>query len=189
MKIRRNLLLAIPLGALTTLAGWSSTMSTQAVRPVRATELHVVADDFVVDVWINGILLPTQARRLRNEHFGATCETIPVQLRAGDWVAFHVVHNPLRWNGVCYFGVYAKDARGQEAFTTRSGRDWYYCDDPAQAPDFVAHRGAGKQNVATKPERLWSEGAGKWPGMIGRAFPGDPIWGERPSTWIKHVVR
>src|ERR1043166_8249775 len=68
-----------------------------------ADYLIAVADDFVVDVWHDGLRVPEARRTLLRERFGACTERIDVPVRAGDWLVFHVVNNRMRWGGARYF--------------------------------------------------------------------------------------
>ncbi|MHC4137457.1 MAG: outer membrane protein assembly factor BamB family protein [Planctomycetota bacterium] len=97
-----------------------------------ATELTVVADDFVVDVWHNGRKLPDGARKRVVETFGAMMERIHVTVREGDWLVFHVVANRFRWNGSAYFGLAARGPGGNEALVSSPDGPWSYCDEPAR---------------------------------------------------------
>src|SRR5262245_16467243 len=69
---------------------------------LRAKWFHVVADDFVVNIWRNGGVVAESKRTLTEEIYGATVERIALDLVAGDWLVFHVVNNRLRWGG-CRF--------------------------------------------------------------------------------------
>src|SRR5438270_4723551 len=72
---------------------------------VIADHLFTVADDFIIDIYHNGVKVPDRKRTLLEERFGATAERIEMAIRPGDWVVFNVVNNRLRWGGCAYFGV------------------------------------------------------------------------------------
>src|SRR5438045_3717891 len=100
---RQNLLLAALLCSLAT--GCASTRHDHAGADVRANQVVTVADDFIVDVYLNGDRVADERCELREEIYGATVERINVQVHAGDWLVFHVVNDRLRWGGCEYFAV------------------------------------------------------------------------------------
>ena len=88
---------------------------------LRAKWLYFVADDFVVDVWKNGDVVPLSKRTLLHEIYGATVERVNLELSAGDWLVFHAVNNRLRWNGCRFFGMAAMAAESETTiFAPRS---------------------------------------------------------------------
>ncbi|MHC4956457.1 MAG: outer membrane protein assembly factor BamB family protein [Planctomycetota bacterium] len=159
-----------------------------APQPLVASDMVAVADDFVVDVWVNGKKLALGRREMLLEVHGATTERIRADLHPGDWIVFHVVANRLRWGGASYFGVYGTDAWGGRAFASTTKGNWSYCDDLARATRFIAERGVGADNLAVRPQKPWGDAERIWRDTIGREFPGEPIWGKAPSTWIKFIV-
>ena len=165
---------------------------TGAVRPpavpLVATEMVVVADDFVVDVWVNGKKLPDAARKLLVEIHGASTERVYADLRPGDWVVFHVVANRMRWGGASYFGVHGSDPWGEQAFVSTTKGNWSHCDDPARVARFIRERGFGADMLVVKPARPWAGAGGIWKDRLGHEFAGEPIWGGKSSTWIKLIV-
>ena len=72
-----------------------------------------MADDFVVDIWVNGERVPLADRRPAAEVHGAMAERVRVSLQEGDAVVFHVVANRLRWSGSSYFGVHGARSHGR----------------------------------------------------------------------------
>jgi len=155
-------------------------------RPLVASYLIAVADDFVVDVWHNGRLVPAARRTLLWERFGACTERIDVPALAGDWFVFHVVNNRLRWGGARYFAVAGCCGWNEFAFVSDPGSGcWSACDDPAQAARFIGCRDAGVGPAARPEPNAWSEGDAAMRANAGAAFAGRPVWGEAPSTWIK----
>jgi len=153
-----------------------------------ASEMVIVADDFVVDVWVNGKQLPQAARTMLAETHGAITERISVDLDPGDWVVFHVVANRLRWGGASYFGVYATALDDSHAFSSTTKGNWSYCDDVTQVSAFIAERDTGADRLARAPQKPWHAAPRLWRSHIGRRFPGEPVWGAAPSTWIKCIV-
>lgn len=159
-----------------------------APRPLTADALTIVADDFVVDVWVNGQKVPLDSRTMLAEIHGATSERVHVDLREGDWIVFHVVANRLRWNGASYFGVRATTPDGRQAFVSRVNDAWSACDDPAAVGAFIAERGAGLAGSVAAPAHPWHDAPRIWRQVLGAEFEGEPVWGRAPSTWIKYVV-
>ncbi|MHC5011570.1 MAG: hypothetical protein ACYTG6_11575, partial [Planctomycetota bacterium] len=153
-----------------------------------ASDLAVVADDFVVDVWVNGERLPLDNREMVAEIHGAMTERIHVDLHEGDWVVFHVVANRMRWNGASYFGVHATGPEGKTAFTTDTDGRWTICDDPSRVESFLANREPSTEAKAIAPANPWHEAPRLWRDLLGHDFTGEPVWGRAPSTWIKYVV-
>jgi outer membrane protein assembly factor BamB len=155
---------------------------------LRATKIYVVADDFVVNVWHNGKPVPLPRRHLLEEIHGAMTEVIDVDVRDGDWLVFHVVANRLRWGGSSYFGACAMDTLRRPAFWSAGRGNWSACDDPSGAASFIADRGTGADRPATAPATPWGDAPAVWRKVLGGEFPGEPVWGTEPSTWIKCVV-
>ncbi len=151
--------------------------------------LFLVADDFVVDIWVNGKVLPDSQRKMLREIHGATGERVDTKLEKGDWIIFNVVNNRMRWGGCSYFGVHAVNGANETLFSSLPNGKWYACDDPSKVKEFIARRDAGLDSPATSPARAWGGAGGVWKGMLKREFPGKPVWGKRRNTWIKYVVR
>src|SRR5580658_8860309 len=72
-------------------------------KNIRANYVVTVSNDFVVDVYQNGVRVPDNRRQLVNEIFGATAERINIQVQKGDWLVFNVVNDRMRWNGARSF--------------------------------------------------------------------------------------
>ena len=155
---------------------------------VLANTLITVADDFIVDVYHNGVKLPDDRRELVEEIHGATVERIKVDVRSGDWLVFNVVNNRLRWGGSSYFAVTGRGASGL-AFTTEleSGR-WSCCDDLGQVAQFIAEPDRFINHRALPISTPWSDGDSL---MTRHAdgWKGQPLWGASRNTWIKFVAR
>ncbi len=192
--------------------GESPAQSPRAADGVLARTLITVADDFIVDVYHNGVKVADDRRELVAEVFGATVERIKVDVRPGDWLVFNVVNNRLRWRGASYFAVSGRGDSGV-AFTTEldSGR-WSCCDDPGQVAQFIADRDRFARNLATHPieefevaqfiadrDRFadhralpvanpWDQGDS----LMARhadGWAGKPVWGGSRNTWIKFIAR
>lgn len=149
--------------------------------------LVTVADDFVIDVYLNGVAVPDSRRELTLERFGASGEKINVEVNPGDWLVFHVVQNRLRWNGTKYFAVAGCNGPDQFAFVSHPASDaWSACDDPAKAGEFIRNRDAGKETRAFEIDNPWGEGDAFIRQQAGASFPGAALWGRAASTWIKY---
>lgn len=155
---------------------------------VLADRLFVVADDFVVEAYHNGLKVPEAKRALLADRFGATAERIDLEFREGDWVVFNVVNNRLRWGGCSYFAVAGRGDSGL-AFTSdpSSGR-WSCCDDPAQVGRFVNDRDFLADNPAQSIANPWREGDGLM-NEVADGWGGKPLWGKSRNTWIKFVAK
>lgn len=156
-------------------------------RPVVARTLITVADDFVVEVYRNGVKLPDDRRELLNETFGATVERISVDLRSGDWVVFNVVNNRLRWGGASYFGVAARGDAGVAFTTDPDSGAWSCCDDPGEVAAFIANRDHRASHHALAIANLWTPGDGLM-SQYADGWKGKPVWGASRNTWIKVIV-
>jgi len=156
---------------------------------IRGRYLITVADDFIVDVYHNGVKVPDGRRELLEERFGATVERINVEVHKGDWLVFHVVNNRLRWGGASYFG--AASCFGKDEFGFVSGVEcgcWSTCDSPRDAEKFIARKNFLRQHSASLIANPWGDGTPLMQAYAGPAWNGQPIWGHAPSTWLKVVV-
>jgi len=160
----------------------------QVSGKVLAHTLITVADDFIVDVYHNGVKVPDDRREMVEEVFGATVERIRVDVRPGDWLVFNVVNNRLRWGGSSYFGVAGRGDSGV-AFTTEleSGR-WSCCDDLGQVGQFIAERDRFVDHRAPPISTPWSSGDSVME-RHADGWKGKPLWGGSRNTWIKFVAR
>jgi hypothetical protein len=157
--------------------------------PVVAAKVLTVADDFVVDIFLNGQRLNDAARRLIAENFGATAEEVTVEMRAGDSLVFNVVNNRLRWNGVCYFGVAGVADDGAIAFVSEETDSWSVCEDPGLAPRFIVERGFLADRAVQTITNRWSGGDRQMNRQVPR-WTGQPIWGSptNRNIWLKFNV-
>jgi hypothetical protein len=152
--------------------------------------VHLVADDFVAEIYHNGKAVPAERRKLQGEIFGAQHEAVSIAPKPGDWIVFQVVNNKLRWNGAYYFAAAGVNESGDVLFVseTKSG-NWSACDDLKEVARFVAERDHLKDHKAQVVQRPWDRGNQ----IISKAAPawnGEAIWGDPASrsTWIKFVV-
>ncbi len=155
-------------------------------NPILASTLITVADDFIVNVYHNGVKLPDDRRELALEVFGATVERIKVNVRPGDWLVFNVVNNRMRWGGSSYFAV---KGLGSPGFTTEldSGR-WSCCDDLGQVGQFIAERDRFADHRALPIATPWGDGDSLME-KHGDGWKGRAIWGGSRNTWIKFIAR
>ena len=160
-----------------------------ATPAVRAKYLISVADDFVVDVYLNGKVIPDASRHLLDDRFGATAERIDVTIRQGDWLVFNVVNNRLRWDGARYFGVAGCIAKDEFSFVSDpAGRNWSACDEPTDVPDFISDSIFGAHRRALPVDHEWQDGTPLMKRYAGSSWNGKALWGESRNTWIKvHV--
>jgi hypothetical protein len=151
--------------------------------------LVTVANDYIVEAYRNGEKVPDEKRELILDRFGATIEKIQMEVRRGDWLVFHVVHNHLRWGGTKYFAVAGCQAKNEFGFVSDpASADWSSCDDPAKVSEFIKNRDHGIKTRARTIENPWSEGDPDMKVTAGENFGGKALWGGAPSTWIKFVA-
>ena len=177
--------------ATTSFADLPSTNSSRSDgdMPVRARYLVTVADDFVVDVYHNGVKVPDAKRQLLEERFGATAERVEVEVRKGDWLVFHVVNNRLRWGGASYFGLAGCFGPDEFGFVSDPGSGaWIACDTPRDADRFIARRDHLRHQAAAAIPNPWADGTPMMQAHAGAAWNGSPVWGSARSTWLKVVV-
>jgi len=155
-----------------------------------ASQVRIVADDFVCDIYHNGKLVASDQRKLTDEVYGAQVEIVTLDLKPGDWVVFNVVNNRLRWGGAYYFAAAGLTDTGGLAFASdlRSG-NWSACDDLKEVAKFIADRDYLKDHSPKAVDRPWDQGDKRIrkgnPDWDGQAIWGDP---QSRSTWLKYVV-
>jgi hypothetical protein len=149
-----------------------------------AKHLYSVADDFIVDVWRNGVRVPDAQRTMLAEIFGATVEKIDVEVRSGDWLVFNVVNNRLRWGGARYFAVAGMAAEREAAFVSDVDGRWSYCDDTTKVDRFLKEAAFLADNKAEAIAAPWDQGDVRMDGLTG-GWRGKGIWGQSRNTWIK----
>ena len=164
----------------------SSSFADSSLNP--AHYLVTAADDFVVEVYLNGKLVPAVQREPLAEIFGAIAEKDKITVKPGDWVVFNVVNDRMRW-GTCYFGVAGMTDDGKPVFVSRlNDPRWTCCDDPGKVAEFIAHKdsqGDPIQHITS----AWADGPGLMQNYAFKDWNGDPIWGKSHNTWIKFVYR
>lgn len=164
-------------------------LSKQGTSGRLSDEVRVVAKDFVVEVYRNGVRISDTERSLLLDRYGATAEKIKVRLRPGDWIVFHVVSNRIRHEGSKYFAAAGIGRHGGFSFVSDpNSPQWSVCDNVSRARQFIREREAGTEARAVPIARVWEEGMKFSKEHIGEDFDGTPIWGASPSTWIKYVV-
>ena len=168
----------------------SSTSSRYVDPNLRAKRLTVVAKDFVVEIYKNGRRLPRSSRKLLLDRFGASVERIETDVKSGDWLVFHVVHNRLRHGGSKFFAVTGQLDGGKTGFVSRADSpQWAVCDNAAQSTNFIHFRESGTEARAMQIAKPWEEGVKFMKRYTDQTeFSGDAIWGAAPSTWIKYIV-
>ena len=154
-------------------------------RPLVATDLTLVAEDFVVDLWLSGHKVPLALRHAVVNRPGLTTEHVALDVRQGDWLVFSAVANLLRSGSDSYFALRATDLRGEEAFVSRRGPDWSACDEPGEVPAYLAQREVSGERPAILAATPSIEAAGTWRSVLGSEFTGEPLWGKEASTWLK----
>lgn len=154
---------------------------------VVAEHVFCVADDFIVEVYLNGVKLADDKRTLVEERFGATAERIDVEVREGDWLVFNVVNNRLRWGGCSYFAVAGRGEAGVSFTTEHSSGRWSCCDDLGRVDRFIRERDAFTEDKARPIANPWS-GDDDLMNRLADGWSGTPIWGKARNTWIKCVV-
>ena len=157
-----------------------------ASAPIVASKVFIVADDFVVDIFLNGQRVPDVARRVTSENFGATAEEVTAEIRAGDSMVFNVVNNRLRWNGACYFGAAGMAGDGAITFVSEEADAWSVCEDPGLAPRFIAEPGYLAERPVQIITNRWSGGDRQMNRQVPR-WSGQPIWGSptNRNIWLK----
>ncbi len=159
-------------------------------KPVRAHYVITVADDFVVEAYHNGQLIPHSKRELLNERFGATAERIEVEVRAGDWLVFNVVNNRLRWGGMSYFAVAGCMEENHFGFVSNlESGTWSACDTFGDVDRFITEKGFFRHRPAQEVANPWQEGNGLMQQYAGKEWEGTPVWGATRNTWIKVIVK
>jgi hypothetical protein len=147
-----------------------------------------VADDFVVDIYLNGKRVTDGRRTLADEVYGATSEKVDIPVREGDWLVFNVVNDRFRWNGVYYFAAAGIHQNGVLGFVSELKSDhWSCCDDVAEAARFIAEPDYLASNRARPVLHPWDRGNATIKRMA-KGWAGDPLWGTSRNTWIKYRV-
>lgn len=164
-------------------------------RPVWADEDVVAnyvitsADDFLVDVYHNGEVVPDGCRHMLSERFGATSERIDLQVRRGDWIVFHVVSDRMRWGGVRYFAAAGLFEKNEFGFVSHpDSRQWSACDNTSRVAKFIAKKDFMSHSPAQKVTEIWRDGDELMKQFAGDSWCGEPLWGCSRDTWLKFIV-
>lgn len=159
------------------------------VNPLRANYLITVADDFIVDIYLNGKPVADSQRTLLEERFGATVERIDAPVHRGDCLVFNVVNNRLRWGGCRYFAVAGCFAANEFGFVSdRASRQWSTCDRPSDVRRFIAQKSYLNRRAGQLVDHPWSDGDALMRANAGTNWSGTPIWGSARNTWVKVVL-
>lgn len=159
--------------------------TSQALGRQIISKVAWMADDFVVELYHNGRLVPLDVRTLEEEIFGATRESCRLAVKEGDWLVFHVVNNRMRWGGARLF-VAALLHNDEPILVTQLDEKWSYCEKLENITTFIGVRdeGFGEPIKQIPAEKVW-DGIGKWQSQPSGGYGAVPIWGQGPSTWIK----
>ena len=155
-----------------------------------ASNVVVAADDFVINVYHNGQIVPDTHFKLENEIYGATVMRIRMDIHPGDWIVFEVANDRFRWDGNCAFAAAGLKDNGQTAFAsdTDSGH-WSACDSTDKASHFISDAAYGADSGVVVPRRPWTRAADEvrklcpdWQGKI--------IWCDSDARhiWIKFAL-
>jgi hypothetical protein len=155
---------------------------------VIATQLFTVADDFIVDVYHNGVKVPDSRRTLLARSLRGDRRADRRRDSRGDWVVFNVVNNRMRWGGCSYFAVTGRGEAGVAFTTERDSGRWSCCDDTEKVAEFVGDREYLAHHPAQAIANPWGDGD-RLMGQIADGWTGRPIWGKTRNTWIKFVAR
>jgi hypothetical protein len=170
--------------------GCATASPTNSTKNIRAQYVVTVTDDFIVDVYQNGVRVPDEKRELVAEVFGATAERIHIQVQKGDWLVFNVVSDRMRWGGVRTFMAAGVLATNKFGFSTSlSSKNWSVCDDLDSAHRFIAEKNYFQDHRPMPIEQPWQDGPKYMKQFAGNEWSGDPIWGWSPNTWIKVIVK
>jgi hypothetical protein len=169
-------------------AAWERATSRVPEAPAKIADyITTVADDFIVNVYQNGKVIPDDKRNLLFEKFGATAERIEVPVHKGDWFVFNIANNRLRWNGSYYFAA-AGMIGSNIVFQSKVGdKRWSYCDDADLVSRFISdphNRGVPVLPISTP----WDQGDESMRKVTSPSWSGDPVWGRSRLTWIKFVA-
>ena len=171
------------------ISGCATAAPTQSSNHVRAHYVITATDDFIINVYQNGVLVPDSKRELVAEIFGATVERINIEVQKGDWLVFNVVSDRMRWGGAQSFiaaGVLATNKFG--FVTTLSSGNWSVCDDFNSVSRFIAEKDYDHDHRPISADH-WEAGIKCLKQYAGDEWKGEPLWGWSPNTWIKVNVK
>lgn len=170
-------------------ASGCATAQTNSSKNIRANYVVTVTDDFIVDVYQNGVRVPDEKRELAAEVFGATAERIHIKVQKGDWLVFNVVSDRMRWNGARSFMAAGILESNKFGFVTSLSKNWCVCDDLNSVQRFIAEKNYFQDHRPMTPENPWQDGFKYMKQFAGEKWDGQPIWGWSPNTWIKVIVK
>ncbi|MEO0415830.1 MAG: hypothetical protein AAF226_12865 [Verrucomicrobiota bacterium] len=153
--------------------------------PEDIAKLKVVNRGYLAAIYKNGE--PVDASLVTKTKQGAATSVyeISTPLGQGDWVVFHLVHNPVDGDEK-YFGAVGLSDAGDHLVSSHSkSEDWCSCSYPSLADKFISERKFGIHSRALALEAS-SEVMGQE--LIPSAVIGEPIWGTASSTWLKYIV-
>ena len=175
-------------------------------HPIRAKYLITTADDFIVDLYLNGKPVSLSKRNLLVERFGATVEKVDIEVHKGDWLVFNVVNNRLRWNGNYYFAVAGCFAENEFGFTSQMEKQdvvnlgvenhedqkketrWSVCDSTRDISRFISSKNYFSDHKPKTVSSVWGDGDLLMRQYAGTNWAGQPIWGDSRNTWIKAII-
>jgi hypothetical protein len=158
--------------------------------PIVADQLLLVADDLIVEIYLNGERVPDESWKLEREVFGAMVVSVRIEVREGDCLVFNVANDPLRWGGSCGFSAAAlMGEQKMPVFTTESKSGaWSTAESVSQVDRFIKEPGYLAEHLAVIPSNPWKECTTE---LVKRCeYTGDTLWGESRahSVWIKYVI-
>jgi hypothetical protein len=146
-------------------------------------------DDFVIDVFQNGVKVPDSKIHLDGEIFGATVFRIDVKVHRNDWLVFNVVNDRFRWGGAYGFAAAGLKGGKTPVFETTADKgSWSACDAPDQALRFIHDPTYLSDKSVVIPGKPWS---GCTDQMKARCdWDGETVWSDSESkdVWIKYIV-
>jgi hypothetical protein len=171
-------------------SGCATASPTNSTKNIRAHYVVTVTDDFIVDVYQNGVRVPDAKRELVAEVFGATAERINIEVQKGDWLVFNVVNDRMRWGGARTFMAAGILTTNKFGFSTSlSSKNWSVCDDLDSVSRFIAEKDYFHDHRPKPIEHPWQDGLKYMKQIAGDEWNGDAIWGWSPNTWIKITVK
>lgn len=155
---------------------------------VVAHSLLIVSSEMVVDVYLDGKLVPAKDHTLDREIFGAQIEHVKLEIHEGDWIVLQAVNNDLRGGFPRYLAAAGMTDDTHAAFFTegRSGL-WTVCDDIALVPRFITQRDFQGDGRALAINVHWGDGDKEISTRV-TGWSGEPIWGTSHAPWLKFVV-
>ena len=156
---------------------------------VVADKLLLVADDLIVDIYLNGERVPDELLKLEREIYGAMVLSARLELHEGDCLAFVVANDLPRW-GTCGFSAAALMGTGNTPifWSESSTGAWCTCESVIQADRFIKDPAYLADRKAVVPDKPWNDCKTE---LAKRCeYSGDTLWSSAPShlVWFKYVV-